>query len=103
MMSIFSPYTPKTIGWHAAIICQASALDLPIVETRYLSELEAEQYLIYTADSDVLLSTITGVIDRFNQNIVQARIHAANPGLYGFDFYHHQRTRQTGRQNPART
>lgn len=77
----FLIYSPQTISWHATAICHASALDLPIVETRYISELEAEQYLIYTADSDILLSTIAGVIDRFSQNIVQARIHSANPGF----------------------
>lgn len=77
----FQFYKPETIAWHAQSICQASALDLPLVETRYIAELEAEQYLIYTADSDVLLTTVTSVIDRSGQNIVQARIHAANPGF----------------------
>ena len=77
----FLTYSPKTIAWHADAICHASALELPLVETRYIKELEAEQYLVYTADTDVLLSTITAVIDRFNQNIVLARIHAANAGF----------------------
>lgn len=77
----FRMYTPESIAWHATAICHASALDLPVVEARYLSDFEAEQYLIYTADSDVLLSTLAGVFDRFSQNIVQARIHAANPGF----------------------
>ena len=74
-------YTPDTIAWHAEAICQASALDLPVVEARYIAEMEAGQYLIYTADTDVLLSTVTSVIEQLGQNIVQARIHAANPGF----------------------
>jgi len=77
----FRMYSPGSIAWHAGAICHASALDLPVVEGRYLSDVEAEQYLIYTADSDILLSTVAAVFDRFNQNIVQARIHAANPGF----------------------
>ena len=77
----FLSHPTDTIAWHALAICQASALDLPLVEVRHIPNLEAEQYLIYTADSDVLLSTITGVIDQHNQNIVQARIHEANPGF----------------------
>lgn len=77
----FRMYSPKSIAWHATAICHASALDLPVVEARYLSDIEAEQYLVYTADSDVLLSTVAGVFDQFSQNIVQARIHAANPGF----------------------
>jgi [protein-PII] uridylyltransferase len=77
----FSTYPAKTIAWHAKAICEASALDLPVVQARYFSDLEAEQYFIYTADSDVLLGTLTGVIDQLGQNIVQARIHAANPGF----------------------
>ena len=74
-------YAAETIAWHAEAICQASALDLPVVEIRYLSTLEAGQYLIYTADTDVLLSTVTSVIEQLGQNIVQARIHEANPGF----------------------
>jgi len=74
-------YAPATIAWHAEAICQASALDLPVVEIRYLSTIEAGQYLIYTADTDVLLSTVTSVIEQLGQNIVQARIHEANPGF----------------------
>ncbi len=74
-------YAPDTIAWHAEAICQASALDLPVVEIRYITEIEAGQYLIYTADTDVLLSTVTSVIEQLGQNIVQARIHAANPGF----------------------
>lgn len=77
----FLMYRPDTIAWHAQVICRASALDLPLVEVRYIADLEAEQYLIYTADSDVLLSTVTAVIEHLGQNIVQARIHAANPGF----------------------
>ncbi len=77
----FRMHSPDTIAWHATAICHASALDLPLVEARYLSDYEAEQYLVYTADSDVLFSTIAGVFDRFSQNIVQAHIHAANPGF----------------------
>ncbi len=77
----FRMYSADSIAWHASAICTASALDLPLVEARYLSDIEAEQYLVYTADSDVLLSTVAGVFDRFSQNIVQARIHAANPGF----------------------
>lgn len=77
----FLMYSPKSIAWHASAICNASALDLPVVKARYLSDIEAEQYLVYTAYSDVLLSTLAGVFDRYAQNIVQARIHAANPGF----------------------
>ncbi len=77
----FSTYPAITIAWHAKAICEASALDLPVVQARYFSDLEAQQYFIYTADSDVLLGTLTGVIDQLGQNIVQARIHAANPGF----------------------
>ncbi len=74
-------YAPDTIAWHAEAICQASVLDLPIVEIRYIADLEAGQYLIYTADTDVLLGTVTSIIEQSGQNIVRARIHEANPGF----------------------
>ncbi len=77
----FLMYAPSTIAWHAEAICQASALDLPVVEVRYIADVETGQYLIYTADTDVLLSTVTSIIEQLGQNIVQARIHAANPGF----------------------
>ena len=74
-------YAPDTIAWHAEAICQASVLDLPVVEIRYIADLEAGQYLIYTADTDVLLGTVTSIIEQSGQNIVRARIHEANPGF----------------------
>jgi [protein-PII] uridylyltransferase len=74
-------YAPDTIAWHAEAICQASVLDLPVVEIRYIADIEAGQYLIYTADTDVLLGTVTSIIEQSGQNIVQARIHEANPGF----------------------
>lgn len=69
------------IAWHANAICSATALELPVVETRYLSQFDAEQYLIYTSESAALITTVTGVIDRFGQNIMQARFHVANSGF----------------------
>ncbi len=74
-------HRPATMAWHAQKICSASALDMPVVDTRYLTEYEAQQYLIYTADSPYVLPAVTRAFDELGQSILQARIHTANPGF----------------------
>lgn len=76
-----SSHRPSTMAWHASQICSASALDMPVVDARYLKEYEAQQYVIYTADSPYVLPAVTGAFDELGQNILQAKIHAANPGF----------------------
>ncbi len=74
-------HRPATMAWHGEQICSASALDMPVVDARYLEEYEAQQYFIYTADSPYIVPTITEAFDQRGQNIVQAKIHSANPGF----------------------
>ena len=74
-------HRPATMAWHASQICSASALDMPVVDARYLKEYEAQQYVIYTADSPYVLPAITAAFDELGQTILQAKIHAANPGF----------------------
>lgn len=76
-----SSHRSSTMAWHAEKICSASALDMPVVDARYLKEYEAQQYLIYTADLPYMLPAITAAFDKLGQNILQAKIHSANPGF----------------------
>jgi [protein-PII] uridylyltransferase len=72
---------PETCAWHAQQICQSRLLDLPLVAIRYRPEINAEQILIVSPESDELLSRSTGAIDSLGLSILDARIHQTRTGL----------------------
>ena len=67
--------SPITCAWHATEICNTAPSDLPLVSTRYRSEIKAEQILIVTPDTEDLLVRATGAIDNLRLDILDARIH----------------------------
>lgn len=72
---------PQTCAWHAVEICNASLLDLPLIGTRYRSEIRAEQILVVTPESENLLILATRAIDALGLSILDARIHRTLTGL----------------------
>jgi [protein-PII] uridylyltransferase len=72
---------PETSAWHARQICNASLLDLPLVATRYRSEIRASQILVVAPESERLLLRSTGAIDNQGLSILDARIHQTRSGL----------------------
>ncbi len=76
----FLQHEPRMIAWHAESVGETHALDLPMVVGRYRSTLKVAEFLIYTAETEHLVSTITRTFDKLSLNIEDARIHAGNPG-----------------------
>jgi [protein-PII] uridylyltransferase len=67
-------------------IAGTRAIDLPLVTIRQDANLGAFVFLIYAAESDPFLSTVTGAFERLNLSITDARIHTTLSGfaLYSF-------------------
>ena len=72
---------PLTCAWQAEQICNASLTDLPLVAVRHRNEINAEQILIVTPESEDLLVRSTGALDSLRLGILDARIHGTNSGL----------------------
>jgi [protein-PII] uridylyltransferase len=77
----FLPYDVESLAWHARMLAQAQASELPIVATRCTPELGGSEFLIYTPDRDDLFAVMTAGFDRLNLSIVDARIHTLRNGF----------------------
>ena len=77
----FLPYDVESLAWHAQVIAQATATDLPLVATRYTPDLGGSEFLIYSPDRDDLFAIMTAGFDRLNLSIMDARIHTLRNGF----------------------
>ena len=93
----FLRYSAKELAWHVNAIAETRAIDLPLVSIRRDSDLDASVFLIYAAESDLLLSTVTGAFEVLDLNITDARIHNTLSGfaIYSFVVLGTQRYNQT--------
>lgn len=80
----FLRYSPRELAWHVNAIAATRAIDLPLVVARHEPDVDACTFLIYAAESDTLLSTVTGAFEILNLNIADAKIHNT---LSGFAIY----------------
>ena len=80
----FLRYDSKELAWHVNAIANTRAIDLPLVSIRRDADLDASVFLIYAAESDLLLSTVTGAFEVLDLSITDARIHTT---LSGFAIY----------------
>lgn len=78
---------PFYIAWHAASLCQASAIDLPIVSTRYSKRLEANMVFVFAPESRDLLSKVTFGFDGLELRIIEAQLQASNNGFALYLFH----------------
>ena len=77
----FLPYDVDSLAWHAQVLAEAPATDLPIVATRYTPEIGGSEFLIYSPDRDDLFVVMTAGFDRLNLSIMDARIHTLRNGF----------------------
>lgn len=82
----FLRYNAQELAWHVNAIANTRAIDLPLVSIRRDPDFDASVFLIYAAESDFLLSTVTGAFEILNLSITDARIHNTLSGfaLYSF-------------------
>ena len=80
----FLRYDAAELGWHVSAIANTRAIDLPLVSIRHDPGFDASVFLIYAAESDLLLPTVTGAFEVLNLSITDARIHTT---LSGFAIY----------------
>ena len=80
----FMRYNAQELAWHVNAIANTRAIDLPLVAIRRAPEFDGSVFLIYAAESDLLLSTVTGAFEILNLSITDARIHNT---LSGFAIY----------------
>lgn len=80
----FLRYSAEELAWHVNAIANTRAIDLPLVSIRHAPEFDGSVFLIYAAESDLLLSTVTGAFEILNLSITDARIHNT---LSGFAIY----------------
>ena len=82
----FLRYNARELAWHVNAIANTRAIDLPLVSIRDDVNLGACVFLIYAAESEPLLSAVTGAFEKLNLSITDARIHNTLSGfaLYSF-------------------
>ncbi len=82
----FLRYSARDLAWHVNAIADTRAIDLPLVSIRDDANLGACVFLIYAAESEPFMSTVTGAFERLNLSITDARIHNTLSGfaLYSF-------------------
>ena len=80
----FLRYDPTELAWHVNAIANTRAIDLPLVSIRHDPGFDASVFLIYAAESDLLLQTVTGAFEILRLSITDARIHNT---LSGFAIY----------------
>jgi len=82
----FLRHSTDDLAWHVASIAGSRAIDLPLVDVRFDSRLDALVFLIYAPESDHLLNLVTKGFERMNLNIADAKIHSTRSGfaLYAF-------------------
>ncbi len=66
---------PESLAWHATLLLERSAADFPLVDLRLDIDSGTARFLICSPDSEDLLCRVTAGLDRFNMNIVDARVH----------------------------
>lgn len=78
---------PYYIAWHASSLLLASAIDIPLVTTRYSERLEANMFFVFAPETNKLLTQVTGAFDRMDLNIIEARLQLSSNGfaLYTFN------------------
>lgn len=82
----FLRYNAEELAWHVNSIADTRAIDLPLVAIRRVSEFDGHVFLIYAAESDLLLSTVTGAFEILNLSITDARIHNTLSGFAVYSF-----------------
>jgi len=77
---------PYYIAWHAASLCQARSIGMPVVSVRYSERLEANMVFVLAPESRHLLSRVTASFDELDINIVEAQMQTSTLGfaLYSF-------------------
>ncbi|RBP50954.1 [protein-PII] uridylyltransferase [Arenicella xantha] len=78
---------PYYIAWHASSLLLSSAIDIPLVTTRYSERLEANMFFVFAPETNKLLTQVTGAFDRMELNIIEARLQLSSNGfaLYTFN------------------
>ncbi len=82
----FLRYTAAEVAHHVETIASTPAIELPIVEVRFDSNLDPNVFLVYAPETERLLTLVTGGFERMNLNIVDARIHATPAGFALYTF-----------------
>ena len=77
---------PYYIAWHAASLCQARSIAMPIISVRYSARLEANMVFVLAPESNQLLSRVTASFDTLDLSIVEAQMQTSTLGfaLYSF-------------------
>jgi len=78
--SYFLRHTPEQLAWHVESILGQKTNDLPIVSSRFNSDLGATECMVYCVDKGGLFVRITDVLTRQNLDIVDARLHLTDDG-----------------------
>jgi [protein-PII] uridylyltransferase len=78
---------PYYIAWHATSLLNGSAIDIPLVTTRYSERLEANMFFVFAPETNKLLTQVTGAFDSMELNIIEARLQLSSNGfaLYTFN------------------
>lgn len=76
----FMRHNAESLAWHARAVVTAHVIDLPLVQTRYVPDIGASEFMVYTMDRPELFAILTGAFDRLNLSIVDARIHTSRNG-----------------------
>lgn len=77
---------PEYIAWHAASLCRASVIDLPIVTVRYSARMEANMIFVFAPESSELLTKVTFGFDQLDLGIIEAQLHATVNGFALYTF-----------------
>ncbi len=82
----FVRYTPDDIVWQITTIDQHSILGIPIIAGRYNANLEANHFFVFAAETNWLLSEVTGAFEQADVDIIEAKINSTSAGfgLYTF-------------------
>lgn len=74
------------VAWHAASLSQASAINTPLVSSRYSERFEANMFFVFAPETNKLLTQVTGAFDEMELNIIDARLQLSEHGyaLYTF-------------------
>ena len=77
---------PFYLAWHAISLRECSALNLPLVASRYSERLEANMFFVVAPASTELLTRVTHAFDDADLNIIEARMQVTIHGLALFSF-----------------
>ncbi len=70
----FLRHHPEEIAWHTIALSSPSALDLPLIMLRPVSQRGSAELFVYSRQQDFIFAHTTAVLDQLNLTILDARI-----------------------------